>query len=92
MGDATDNPRNYFTEVVSSGLSPTDFRASISSTIIIITGLSFLGILAHDEFYIFIIIASSAIVLFCPRSAQFPFNPSVLPISLRFSVRLSLLS
>ena len=48
---------------------------TISSTIIVITGLSIVGILAHDEFYIFIIIVCSAIVLFCPRSAKFPFNP-----------------
>ena len=74
-GDTTTYPRNYGKGVISSGLNPTDFRASINTTIILVTGLSFLGILAHDEFYIFIIIACTTIVLLCPRSTLFPFNP-----------------
>jgi len=49
-------------------------RARISTTLLLITGLSFLGILAHDEFYLFVIVGCIAIVLLCPRSNLFPYN------------------
>ena len=62
------------TQVPSLRLIYKHIRARISTTLILITGLSFLGILAHDEFYLFVIVGCIAIVLLCPRSNLFPYN------------------
>ena len=62
--------------------------SGIYTTIIVVTGLSFLGVLAHDEFYIFIIIACTTISYYSVLGQlYFPSIPSVLPILLHSYVR-----
>ncbi len=56
----------------------------------IITGISFLGILAHDEFYLFIIIASIAMVVFF-RSMPVNVNYSIFFVSFLSAILLVIL-
>ena len=56
----------------------------------IITGISFLGILAHDEFYLFIITASIAIVVLIKRQST-DLNYSVFFVALLVSIFLVIL-
>jgi hypothetical protein len=73
-GKMTTDNRNYNKGVVLFERNPTISRVDTCNSILLITGLSILGILAHDEFYLFVISACATILIFCPRSTLFPFN------------------
>jgi hypothetical protein len=75
LGKMTTDIRNYNKGVVLSELNQTTLRVDTYKSILLITGLSLLGILAHDEYYLFVISACATILIFCPRSTLFPFNP-----------------